>query len=238
MILNCVITDDEPVAQEILEDYINMIPGLNLVAKCGDSMETLSVLREHKIDVLFIDIQMPGVSGLDFIRSLQHPPAVVLTTAYNKYAIEGFDIDAADYLLKPISIERFLKTAEKLMKRIDNTESQHIYPTERKYMFVKVEQEYIKLEFTKILYIEGLENYVKIQTEDKAYISYRTLKSMEEQLPTSQFLRVHRSYIINLDKVESIQNHIFVIQNQPISIGKSYRKTIGDYLKLNSFTDK
>ncbi|MBS1779669.1 MAG: response regulator transcription factor [Bacteroidetes bacterium] len=229
MILNCVITDDEPVALEILEDYIRMVPELNLVARCKDAIETMTVLRRQRIDVLFIDIQMPEITGMELIKSLKEPPAIVFTTAYPNYAHTGFELDAVDYLLKPISTERFLKTINRLHQRGVGIMSS---PTaDKKYIFIKIDQDLVKIEFKDILFIEGLENYVKIHCEDRALISYCTLKSIEEVLLQYNFIRIHRSYIVNIDKVDLIQNHIFKIKGHSIAVGKSYRKSISDFFR-------
>lgn len=234
MKLNCVITDDEPVAIEILEDYIRLVPELNLIAKCKDAIETFSVLRQGQVDVLFIDIQMPEVTGIDLLRSLKNPPAIVFTTAYTNYAHEGFELDAVDYLLKPISIERFLRTVDKICARFSDstkTEQLHAPTPDKKYFFIKVDQDLVKIELCKILFIEGLENYVKIHCEEKTYVSFCTMRNMEEMLSQHRFLRIHRSYIVNLDKVDLIQNHIFKIKDKALVAGKSYRKSVSELLK-------
>lgn len=235
MKLNCIITDDEPIALEILEDYIRLVPGLNLVAKCGNAMETFAKMREQKIDVLFIDIQMPEITGLDFIKSLKNRPAIIFTTAYPNYAIDGFELDAVDYLLKPISIDRFLRSVDKLFNNTThNPEAEHDTPSyspDKKYFFIKSNQELVKLEYNKILFVEGLENYVRIHCEDKAIVSFSTMKNMEDILSSHGFLRIHRSYIVNLDKVDAIQNHAFKIKNKELVIGKSYRKIVAEVLR-------
>lgn len=237
MKLKCVITDDEPIASEILEDYIRMVPGLELTAKCKDALETLQVLREEQVDVLFIDIQMPEITGLELIRSLNKMPrAVVFTTAYTAYAHEGFELDATDYLLKPISIERFLRTVDKIFLRmaaLKETQQPAAIPppADKKYLFVKADQDLVKVEFNSILYVEGLENYVRIHCEDKTLISFKTMKSMEDILCAHRFLRIHRSYIVNLDKVDRIQNHIFMVKDRTLVTGKSYKKPVAELLK-------
>lgn len=235
MNLNCVITDDEPIAQEIIEEYIGMIPGLQLVAKCRNAMETLNVLRTQRVDVLFIDIHMPGISGLDFIRSLKERPAIILTSAYPNYAIEGFDIDAVDYLLKPISIERFLRAVNKVFQRIPLREDAEArtQATGRTFFFIKSNNDFIKIAYDAILYIEGLENYVRIHCDNKTIISFSTMKHMEDILTQHDFLRIHRSYIINLQKVTSFQNHTFRIGPTELAVGKSYRKAVAEVLKTN-----
>lgn len=237
MKMNCVITDDEPIAQEILEDYVRMVPELALVAKCKDAMETFSVLREQQVDILFIDIQMPEISGLDFIRSLKNPPAVVFTTAFPNYAIDGFELDAVDYLLKPIPIDRFLKAVNRIFARKTNVlpketiNMRDITGNDKTFFFVKSSQDLVKVDYNEILYIEGLENYVRIHCEDKTIVSFSTMKNMEDILSTRRFLRIHRSYIINLDKVERVQNYIFKIRDKELVVGKSYKRAISDVLK-------
>jgi DNA-binding LytR/AlgR family response regulator len=236
MKLNCIITDDEPIAQEILEDYISMVPELHLVAKCADAMETFSALRKEQVDILFIDIQMPEITGLDFIRSLKTPPAVIFTTAYPNYAIDGFELDAVDYLLKPIPIDRFLKSINKIFNRL-NEPSRHpdtntvSHSSGRKFFFVKSSQDLIKIDIEKILYVEGLENYVRIHCEEKSIVSFSTMKNMEDILGVHRFLRIHRSYIVNMDKVEVIQNCIFKIRGKELIVGKSYRKNVSELVK-------
>jgi DNA-binding LytR/AlgR family response regulator len=231
MNLNCVVTDDEPIAQEILEDYIRMVPGLNMVAKCKNAMETLSVLREHQVDVLFIDIHMPGITGLDFIRSLKERPAVIFTTAFPNYAIDGFEVDAIDYLLKPISIDRFLRAVNRVYMRTGEKEKTVKTTGDKKFFFIKSNTDLIKIEYSTILYIEGLENYVKIHCENKTVISFSTMKNMEDILGAHRFLRIHRSYLINLDKVNTVQNHTFFIGKTELAVGKSYRKAVSEVLK-------
>ncbi len=235
MQLSCVVTDDEPVASEILEDYVRMIPGLELVASCRDAMETQAVLRSRPVDVLLLDIQMPGITGLDFIRTLRHPPAIIITTAYPNFAIDAFDLDVIDYLLKPISIDRFLKAVNKLFLKHESgtlaREETAQHEDTRKFFFIKSNQDLVKIAYNDILFIEGLENYVKIHCSDKMIISFATMKNMEEMLAPYRFLRIHRSYIVNLDKVDIIKNNIFCIRNTELVIGKSYRKSVTELLK-------
>ena len=233
MNLNCVITDDEPIAQEIIEEYIKMIPGLQLVAQCRNAMDTLNVLRTQHVDVLFIDIHMPGISGLDFIRSLKERPSIIITSAYPNYAIDGFDVDAVDYLLKPISIERFLRAVNKIFQRTparDEPEIRQQTPG-RTFFFIKSNNDFIKVAYDAIQYIEGLENYVRIHCDTKIIIAFSTMKHMEDILTQHDFLRIHRSYIINLQKVTTFQNHTFRIGSTDLSVGKSYRKLVAEVLK-------
>jgi DNA-binding LytR/AlgR family response regulator len=233
--IHCVATDDEPIALEILEDYINMVPGLKLVAKCANAMATMKILREHQIDILFIDIKMPGITGVEFIRSLKNPPAVIFTTAFPNYAIDGFDLDVVDYLLKPIPVDRFLKAVNKVFAKYNNAihnpgSTIQNHPG-KNFLFVKSDQRLIKLTYEDILFIEGLENYVRFHCRDKSIVSLSTMKSIEEILPVFPFLRIHRSYIVNLNKVDSVQNNIFSIGNKQLQIGKSYKKSVSEVLK-------
>lgn len=231
MNLKCIITDDEPIALEILEDYINTVPGIELIIKCKSAMETLTALRNYEIDVLFIDIKMPQITGVEFIKSLKNPPLIVFTTAYPNYAYEGFELDAVDYLLKPISIERFLKTIDKLFtRRYNNTQVVH-EGKDKTFFFIKSESDIVKLSFDNVLMVEGLENYVQIHCSDKKYISNITMKNMESLLSDYGFLRVHRSFIVNVSKIKSVRGNVFIMDDKIVPIGKSYRKIVTKVLK-------
>jgi len=236
MNLKCLITDDEPIALEIMEDYISQVPGLMLAGKCKNAMETMSFLRKETIDVLFLDIQMPGINGIDYIRSVKNPPAVIMTTAFPQYAMDGYELDVVDYLLKPISFDRFLKAIDKLFNRNisaslpGSQESQPPKPTAN-YFFIRSNLDFIKVAYAEVLYIEGLENYVRIFCETQTITSLGTMKHMEEILPVQSFIRIHRSYIVNLEKVSGIYNYLFRIGNKEFNIGKSYRKAVLDRLK-------
>jgi DNA-binding LytR/AlgR family response regulator len=237
MNLNCIITDDEPIALEILEDYIRQVPGFNLAAKCADAMETMAAIRKEKIDVLFIDIQMPGITGIDYIKTLRNPPFIVLTTAYPEYAIEGFDLDVTDYLLKPFSFERFLKAIDKIFVKVDRRLSPEFtggVKEPQNYLFVKSNYDLVKIHFAEILYVEGMENYVRIHCENAVITALAKMKNMEFRLPADRFLRIHKSFIVNLDKVTSIKNLVFNIKNKEIDTGNFYRKNVLDYIKNNS----
>ena len=228
MILNCVITDDEPIAQDILEDYIRMVPGLELVTRCKNAMETMTALRNNDIDILFLDIRMPGINGLEFVRSLSNPPAIIFTTAFPQYAVEGFDLEATDYLLKPISVDRFLKAVYKVFDKNLILKS----PSEKdSFFFIKSDKGMVRIAYSDILYIESLENYVMVHNKGKTIISPSTMKAMEELLPSFAFLRIHRSYIINLANVELVKANGVQIGNKMLVIGKSYRKAVLNMLQ-------
>jgi DNA-binding LytR/AlgR family response regulator len=230
MRLNCVITDDEPIARETIEDYIALVPGLNMIAECSTATETFEVLRQKEVDVLFIDIHMPGISGLDFIRSLKSQPAIVFTTAYPNYVIDGFDVDAVDYLLKPVSIDRFLRAVDKVYQRTEQ-EPEMKQATDKKFFFTRSNSDLLKVEYDSILFVEGLDNYVRIHCEHKTIISSNAMKHMEDLLAGHRFLRIHHSYLVNLNKVSSVHDNIFKLGNTDLAVGKSYRETVAAMLK-------
>lgn len=233
MQLNCIITDDEPIAVDILQDYVRMVPYLNLVATCKNAMETFAALRTKEIDLLFIDIQMPEITGVDLVRALKNRPAIVFTTAYPSYALEGFELDAIDYLLKPIPIDRFLRAVDKVVSRYENAHKAitRAAANEKQYFFIKHNQELVKVYFDSILYIESMENYVKIHCEENTIVFFSTMKNIEDILAPYNFLRIHRSFIVNLDKVSSVGDNVFSIRDKRLMVGKSYKKLISDVMK-------
>lgn len=237
MQLSCIITDDEPVASGILEDYVRLVPGLRLLASCRDAMETGELLRREPVDILFLDIQMPGISGLDFVRSLRQPPAVIFTTAHPGFAVDAFELEVADYLLKPVPIDRFLRAVNKVIagrrpeQPVHRDEGAQVPEQPGRFFFVKSNQDLVKIACSDIFYVEGLENYVKIHCADKTVVSFATMKSMEELLAPQGFLRIHRSYIVNLNKVDTIRNNVFCLRNTELVVGKSYRKPVAELLK-------
>lgn len=228
MNIRCLIVDDEPLAQDILETYVKKIPNLELVGKCSNAIEAMQVLKEESIDLLFQDIQMPEITGLDFIRSLNNPPQVIFTTAYANYAVEGFNLDAVDYLLKPISFDRFLKAVNKAEGRLtkDSSESSAGGANEPDdYVFVKTDKKMVKVKYKEIQYVEGLKDYVMIYTEGGRLVTLMTMKSLEAQLPDQMFKRIHKSYIISVDKINAIVGHMVEIDGAEklIPIGNSYK---------------
>lgn len=234
MKLNCIITDDEPIAIDILKDYIKMVPELNLVATCNNAMEAGAIMRKEKIDLVFLDIQMPGINGIDFLKSLTQKPQVILTTAYPDYALQGFELDVVDYLLKPISLERFLQAVNKTFERMPKDKESSPEPEEKAdkdYIFVKADNKLVKVKFDEILFVEGLKDYVKIKCQDRRIITLITMKHMNELLPDQNFLRVHRSYIINLNCIEAIEGSSFRIKDKLVPVGTSYRTSVFDLLK-------
>ena len=234
MKLSCIITDDEPIALEILENYILQVPVLHLAGKCKDAMETFALMRSVKTDILFMDIQMPGLNGIDYIKSLRNPPAIVLTTAFPEFAIDGYELDVADYLLKPFGFERFLKAIDKITSQAVPKEVSAPQGGESALtsgLFVKSNNEHVNVYFSDILYIEAMENYVRIHLANKVITALTTMKNIESKLPQKTFLRIHKSYIVNLGKVESIKNHVFKIGKKEIDTGNFYRKQVLFFLK-------
>lgn len=243
--MNVIIVDDEPLAQDVLETYIEKMPDLNLVAKCNNAFEANEALQNNKVDLMFLDIQMPQLTGMDFLRTLQNPPLVVFTTAYSEYAIEGFELDALDYLLKPISFDRFVKAVNRGKEQLNlQTSSTPAFvdatlhtEVEEDYIFVKADKKLIKINYADILYVEGLKDYVIIRCEDNRVITLQTMKSLEQKLPASIFRRIHRSYIINTGRIEAVMGNMIEItekgQKKHLPVGKNYRDGLNDLVNKN-----
>lgn len=241
--INVIIVDDEPLALDVLETYIEKIPDLNIVSKCSNALEANAALKEHQVDLMFLDIQMPQLTGVDFLRTLAKPPKVIFTTAYANYAVEGFELNAVDYLLKPISFDRFIKAVNKAQEQINlegNESSTSAIVSgndEQDFIFVKADKKLIKVNYEDIVYIEGLKDYVIIRQMNSRIITLQTMKSLEAKLPDTIFKRIHRSYIVNIKKIKAIQgNMVEVIEkNQPkhIPIGKNYRDELLSIVNKN-----
>lgn len=226
--INCLAIDDEPLALDVLEDFIGKVPFLHLVKACSSAMEAMELLHQEPVQLLFLDIQMPQVSGVQFLKGLRNDrPKVIFTTAYPDYALEGFNLDAVDYLLKPFTFERFLKATNKAYQQINVQAKTPEPPAEKDYMFVKSGYDTVKVRFKDILYIEGLKDYVKIHTTGKMVIALMNLKALEDMLP-APFIRVHRSYIIDFERITKVQKRRVFIDQTEIPIGEVYRE---DFLK-------
>ena len=239
--INVIIVDDEPLAQDVLETYIGKTPELNLIRKCNNAFEANEALKNNQIDLMFLDIQMPQLTGIDFIKTLEKKPLVIFTTAYPNYAVAGFELNALDYLLKPISVDRFMKAVNKAMDMIGlQKRDQGHAPAggeDDEYFFVKADKKLVKVNFKDIVYIEGLKDYVIIRMETARVITLQTMKSLEDKLPLAKFKRIHRSYIVNLDKVEAIVGNMVEVQEkgQPkhLPIGKNYRDELLEMINKN-----
>jgi DNA-binding LytR/AlgR family response regulator len=235
--ITCVAVDDEPLALAILKKYIETIPALELTACCADGVEALQVIQLKKVDLIFLDIQMPLILGTDFIRTLKKTPKVIFTTAFREYAVEGFELDAVDYLLKPISFERFLKAVNKVLQTDIHIPDSIPYKSDQivefpgNCMYVRADRKMIKILLHDILYVEGLSDYVKIITKTKTIITKQLLASLEESLPKQSFIRIHRSFIISIDKIDAYDNDTIQIGQKQLPIGRVYKQNVNRVLK-------
>lgn len=238
--MNVIIVDDEPLALDVLETYIDKIPELNLVQRCNNALEANEALNNHDVDLMFLDIQMPQLTGTEFLKTLAKPPLVIFTTAYANYAVEGFELNAIDYLLKPISLERFMKAVNKANEQMDLQKGS---PTgsggedDPDFIFVKADKKLIKIKYSDIIYIEGLKDYVIIRQETGRVITLQTMKSLESKLPANLFKRIHRSYIVNLDRIEAIMGNMVEVkeknQAKHLPVGKNYREELLEIVNQN-----
>jgi len=233
--INVLIVDDEPLAQDVLETHIAKLPELNLVQKCNNALEANDALRNHNIDLIFLDIQMPQLTGIEFLRTLSNPPLVIFTTAYPNYAVEGFELNAVDYLLKPISLDRFIKATNKVSAQIKLKQGNVPSVTEstkekKSFFFVKADKKLVKVNYPDILYIEGLKDYVIIRLEGSRVVTLQTMKSLESKLPKHLFKRIHRSYIVGIGKINAVVGNMVEVKEkgQPkhLPIGKNYREEL------------
>jgi two-component system, LytTR family, response regulator len=228
--IRCIAIDDEPLALELLEDNISKLPFLQLVAKCDNAIEAMKVLEQHKVDLIFLDIQMPGLTGLQFIQSLTERPMIILITAYEKYALDGFNLDVVDYLVKPVSFERFVKACNKAneLYQLKKKQQEPVAEQAQDYFFVNVDYSLIKLAFADIVYIEGLKDYVKIhlKSSTKAIITRISMKALEEQLPSRLFIRIHKSYIVSINHITAIRKSSVFIDTFELPVSENYRDAI------------
>lgn len=231
MKFNCLIVDDEPVARQIVQTYCGHLPVLQVVASCSNALEAKTVLLHERIDILFLDINMPVLSGLAFLKTLGKPPQVILTTAYKEYALEAFDLAACDYLLKPFSLERFIVAVDKAVERLQ-TNVPVAESAAEDYIFIKADGKIYKILYNDLLFATASGNYTRVVTRQQVLLPAMTFTSMEEQLPKKQFLRVHRSYIINKSKISHIEGNVVYIDQHEIPIGSSYKE---DFLKEIGF---
>ncbi|MDQ2863051.1 MAG: LytTR family DNA-binding domain-containing protein [Bacteroidota bacterium] len=233
--IRCLAIDDEPLALELLEDNISKVPFLKLVAACDNPIEAMKILQQETVDLIFLDIQMPGLTGLQFIQSMQSPPMVILITAYEKYALQGFNLDVTDYLVKPVSLERFIKACNKANQLFDLRSQQKNEPANTAgYFFVNVDYSLLKVNIDDIIYIEGFKDYIKIHLKSTKHpvVTRMPVKTVEEQLPPSEFIRIHKSYIVSIASITSIRKSGVFIDTLELPVGDSYRDA------LNQLTNK
>ena len=238
MNLTCYIIDDEPLAIEVIENHVSKIDGLEVVATFQNAVKAFQALRETKVDVLFLDIQMPRLTGIEFLKTLKNPPKVIFTTAYREYALEGFELDVVDYLLKPISFNRFLKAVDKVFDSLEPSKPALEFipesPHNPHFVFVPSEKKNIKVCLDEIEYIESKRDYILIKTTKKEVFTHQTITYMEERLPENQFLRVHRSFIINIKRIESWNHHEVEVGEETIPIGRTFKQNAVKKLGTNS----
>jgi len=249
MNITCMIVEDEPLARNLLTEYVKKIPYLNLLKACSNPLDAIEFLRENSVDVLFLDVQMPEITSITLLKILQKKPLVILTTAYSEYALEGYELDVMDYLLKPITFERFLKSVEKASQRLGGNENSNVsIPTtvERiihekvpvmdhspAYIFVKDGTKLVKIRLNEILYVEGLKDYVTIFTKTQKVVTLQRLKTLEEQLPEQKFIRIHNSYIVSLDAIDAIHKEKVLIGQTYLPISDTYRRAFKEFIDKN-----
>ena len=221
--IRCLVIEDEPLAQEVLINYIDHSPQLVCVGICKNALDAFTLLHQEQIDLMFLDIKMPGINGLDFLRSLKNPPAVIFTTAFDKHAVEGFELDAVDYLLKPITFERFQKSIHKVLK-IQTIEQQQ----SRNYSYFKVSGKLIKVLHADILYAHSVKDYIQLCTPQKNYLTHMTMKYLCELLPAEIFIRVHRSYLVNKNYIDAVHRSAIKIGENDIPVGDNYKSNLAN----------
>ncbi|MGR3810501.1 LytR/AlgR family response regulator transcription factor [Jiulongibacter sp. NS-SX5] len=236
MSIKCIVVEDEPLARKLMVEYVNTAPGIELLKDFGNPLEALEFMRENEIDLLFSDIRMKEISGIALLKLIKSKPYVILTTAYSEYAIEGFELDVTDYLLKPITFERFLKAVEKVSQRIKEKEGGKVVLAasggdQDEFIFLKDGSKLMKVNLSDILYIQGLKDYVKVMTKDKQIVCLQTMKSLDGTLPSSQFIRIHNSTIVAFDAIEEIERDKVKIGKNYFSVSDSYKKAFKDFIE-------
>ncbi len=229
MKLKCIITDDEPIARKGLQSYVERIDFLELVGVCEDAVQLNNQLKSQQADLLFLDIEMPYMTGIELLNSLSNPPKVIITSAYAEYAIKGYDLEVSDYLLKPISFDRFLKAVNKVYDQLISSQT----PVVQDYLFVKTSLKLEKIRFNDMRFIEGVENYVAIYTSDGKIITHTTLRTILQKLPPERFVQVHKSYLVNIDKIDSIEGNLLGIGKNKIPLSRTYKETALEIILKN-----
>lgn len=225
--IRCIITDDEPMARKGLQGYIEKIDFLELVAVCEDGIQLGNVLKKQPADLIFLDIEMPYLSGIELLSGLTNQPRVIIVSAYEQYALKGYELDVVDYLLKPVSFDRFMKAVNKVYDWYEKERPDESQPTS---IFVKTTQKYEKVDFADILFVEALDNYIAIQTVKKKLVTHSSLSSFLNNLPRDKFVQIHKSFVVNVDKVTSLEGNILGIDNYKLPVSKNYRAEIKERL--------
>lgn len=235
----CLIIDDEPLARDLMRSHIEKLENFEIVAECGDAMKALKELRNNSIDLMFMDIQMPQITGIEFLKTLKNSPKVIITTAYRQYAVDGFELDVVDYLLKPITFERFLKAVNKYYE-LSTDESMnngsavihHHSNGEEAFIYVKENKKVLKVHLNDILYLEGLSEYVQIYTENKKIVTKNSMTNMASKLPDTEFMRIHKSYIVSMSKIQAFTTSSVEIPGKQLPIGRSYKNSVIEALQV------
>jgi len=226
-LIKCIIVEDETLAQQVIQSHLKKVDRFELVGICKNALEAKEVLNKQEVDLIFLDIQLPGMSGLDFLQSLQNPPLVVLTTAYSEYALESYEFNVIDYLLKPISFERFTKTINKIVDgRLFTHTANEKESLLHDHIFIKSNSKFFKVNFSEIIYIEGMKDYLKVHTAEYKLITHQTMNDMEKILSPKQFIRVHKSYIVAVPYIRSIYGNSIEMEKVTIPIGNSYKDKV------------
>ncbi|MFD1293454.1 LytR/AlgR family response regulator transcription factor [Lutibacter holmesii] len=226
---NCIIVDDEPIAREILENHLQKVDAVRVVATCKNAIEAFNEISSNQIDLIFLDINMPEISGLSFAKSINKNIKVIFTTAYREYAIDGFNLQAVDYLLKPISFERLLQAVNKYLgesSKIEEINSLEISPERNDFIFVRADRKMVKINFSEITFVESLSDYVKIHVNNKCIVTRETISNIEAKLPKNNFIRIHRSYIVAVSKIDSFTNEFIEVGVKALPISRSYKKDV------------
>lgn len=234
--IKCLIVDDEELAIKVIETFLTPLKEFNIIGTAQSALEAYNFMSKNKVEVLFLDINMPGLSGLDFLKSIDSPPLVIITTAYREYAIDGFELDVVDYLVKPIPLPRFLHTIEKVKKRLvpqvhDN--SRNLEKETPNHLLLKVDKKVVRVDLDSIYFIESLKDYIRVRTKLGNFVTHQTLTTITSLLPSNQFVRIHRSYTVSLSKVEALNGNALEINNQLIPIGRNYVTEVKELI-LNS----
>jgi DNA-binding LytR/AlgR family response regulator len=233
--MKCIIVDDEPLAIEILESYVSKVDQLALAGSFRNAVSAFTFLQQNHVDLIFLDIQMPKLSGIDFLKTLRHPPKVIFTTAFRDYAIEGFELEVADYLLKPIPFERFLKSVAKIIHQPVAPSPVAKADAQENYVYFKVDKKMIKTRMSDILYIESIKDYVKVRTPEKEIVTQQKISYLEESLPGEKFIRIHRSFIVNREKIDAYSATDVEIGKFTVPIGRNYKNDVMKVLGKNAF---
>ena len=229
----CIIVDDEPLAIEVIESHLSHFENVDIVAICNHALEAFEVLKTTDVDIIFLDIQMPHITGIDFLRTLKNPPKAILTTAYRQYALDGFELDVIDYLLKPISFQRFLKAMNRYFESVSlkmQNDTSHNSDARERFIYVKSDKKNHKIFLTDILFIESLKDYILIRTKERKIISKIPISHFGKQLPIPDFIRIHKSYIVSIDKIDSFNNEIIDVAGKELPIGRSYKESVMNVL--------